>query len=332
MRLDGYIPTAVGAAYGPVVGRIVPVRGVWSAEAYALDTSEGQFFLKVYDKRRPSVQPWIRRMDIYLPLMVRLSQSPEFGFHLPRLRLLPDGRDRLETDEEIFLLFDYIPGHTLEQSPLTQGQAAELAGILAGLHDFPTDDLVGNQALAEDLSLPFRKVLAEAFTRTSHLPEPLKKILSPHAARLSAALDFTVRLNAFRRESHPRLVLGHNDAHRGNLMQSEHLILLDWEGLSLVPAEADLFMLVDEPHFPDFMREYTRRRPGFVLNDKLLYYYCFHRRMIDVFEFIVQLLYDRPEPETAETALARLAREVAEIGPPLEEYGEETVKVFDGNL
>lgn len=261
-------------------------------------------------------------MDDYLPLMVRLSQSPGLGPHLPRLRLLPDGRDRLETDEQVFLLFDYIPGSTLDQNPLTPGQAEELAGILADLHSFPTDGLVENQTLAEDLSLPFLEVLTETFRRTACLPEPLRQILAPHSAQLSAALDLTVRLNTFRRGSGPQLVLGHNDVHRGNLMQSGRLILLDWEGLALVPAEADLFMLVYEPHFPAFMREYARRRPGFASNEKLLYYYRFHRRLTDIFEFIIQLLYDHPEPETAEAALAHLERECAETGSLFEEYGD----------
>ena len=79
---------------------------------------------------------------------------------------------------------------------------------------------------------------------------------------------------------------------------NEEPVLVDWEGLKLAPAEADLFLLADKPWYPHFGEIYTALRPDYRPNAMAMEFYTLRRWLEDLYEWIQQLLFDRPDAKT----------------------------------
>lgn len=292
--------------YGIDVLDITGDNSGWSSQGYKVHSPDGTFFLKEYSRLRPSVLPWIQRMDAYLPVQALLQEIPELCLHMPLLRHTVGGELKVELGNAVYLLFSYVEGHTLGDTLLTPEQARELGRIMATLHALRAVPGHLLENLAEDLNLPFAVALQNCLTDLAKLPARLKHTLGHHAAVLSDALTLLFKLRDDARNHCSRLVLCHTDAHGFNLMQGTHLTLLDWEGLCLAPAEADLFLLTHQPHFGLFLEEYASHSKGFCLNRQLLQYYHMRRQLEDIFEFLQQILRDETAPATLESAYSCL--------------------------
>src|SRR5690625_4345995 len=97
-------------------------------------------------------------------------------------------------------------------------------------------------------------------------------------------------------------------------MQSEQLMIIDWEGLRLAPAEADMMFFVDQPYFHTFLRIYQTFHPNYSINPGALNFYKKKRKLEDIWEFIEQLLYDNPDEQTRNAAINHLKRELNNLG------------------
>jgi spectinomycin phosphotransferase len=128
---------------------------------------------------------------------------------------------------------------------------------------------------------------------------PLLILSSPHADLLVKAIHETLRLRDTVRLRYSPLVLCHGDAHGNNVIQGERLVLADWEGLHLAPAEADLFIYAWHPHGDMLLEAYEAARRGYRINHDLLNFYV-RRRRIDVWVDIQRLTEE--SPDEAETA------------------------------
>lgn len=87
-------------------------------------------------------------------------------------------------------------------------------------------------------------------------------------------------------------------------MWNGNLILIDWEGLSLAPVEADLFSFTDGFFF-DYAQElffsaYQQGQTGYRIDENALAFYRLRRRLEDISEFACSLAYD--ELSAAETS------------------------------
>ena len=304
------------ARFGLWPTSIREVRGGWTAKAYRVDTEQSSYFLKVYDKSLPSIRYWIGRIGVYMPVLGWLSGTPELGRNVIKPIRTLDGQYKAETDGFVYLLFDYVTGETPGSGGLTAPQTAELAGIIARLHNL-SDRLPREFAgLDEDVSLPFCEDI-ERYLGAEHQVGDLSRLIGANAELLHAAVAETVRLRDEVRLGFQPLVLCHADAHPNNVMQSDRLIVVDWEDMRLAPAETDLILYAFGSgwpiNWPVFRDAYLSLRPGFHINSDLMRFYLIRRRLDDVCSDITRLSLEQPGEEEAATMYGWLDRHFTEI-------------------
>lgn len=284
--------------YGLDIRDITRTQGGWSADAYVVVAESGKFFLKAYDKRRASVQPWIKNMAHYLPVCAWLGERSKLGGRVPRMIANGAGEYKTETADNIFLLFDFIEGGVIGEKTLPRDGLEQLAQIVADLHSITAADIpLDTRGIVEDLSLPFCEHLRAVMRNMSAVPEQMRKIFTAHADVLNAVIDEVYALRDTARAGATHVALCNTDIHNWNLMCDTHVVMLDWEGICLAPAEADLFIF---PYFGDasaFMEAYMRLRPGFAPNRELMRFYTFRRDIEDIWGFTNQLIGDSPDAE-----------------------------------
>jgi len=108
--------------------------------------------------------------------------------------------------------------------------------------------------------------------------------------------------------------LCHNDIHGWNVItQGNGLVLLDWEGLSFAPREADLFMFKYERYWgqrwDEFYDVYKKTHPNLEINETVMRFFQLRRRLNDVDEFINNIVLDNESDEVKEEARQALIRE-----------------------
>ena len=284
--------------YGIKASELVEVRGGWSARAFlvkAAGDGEGgaRFFLKAYDNTRSSVIPWIARIDNYIHVLAWLSQTPTLSGRVASPVAADGGGYKARLGDEVLLVFDYVEGITPGYGQLSGAQKCELAGILAILHGFGVELPVDTRGLKEDISLWFCQAL-RAYLEGEPGDEP-GLYMRRHKATLLTIIDKTTRLRGKARAGAVALSPCHTDAHGGNVIQGERLVLVDWEGLCLAPAEADLFMFAGDDDWPAVLDAYRAARSGYALNRDLLMFYRCRRIVEDIWFDILCLRGDDPD-------------------------------------
>ena len=61
--------------YGIQVQSLQQIPAGWSASAWKVHSECGDYFLKVYDKHKPSTRNWIARIDSYMPVVLWLHEN-----------------------------------------------------------------------------------------------------------------------------------------------------------------------------------------------------------------------------------------------------------------
>lgn len=194
-------------------------------------------------------------------------------------------------------------------------QVQQIAKIIATLHSYRDEIPVNTKNIREDFSLPFlnqlKEILHKEFVSSS---VDLKDLLGVYINPLEGSIDRVERLAMDIRRSNPKMVLCHTDIHNWNLMQSdEQIVLIDWEGLKLAPAEADLMFFVDKPYYDIFINIYQKLHKDFVINMDTLLFYRIRRKLEDIFEFIEQLLYDKQEEQERNETIKLLMSELNDL-------------------
>jgi thiamine kinase-like enzyme len=287
--------------------QIYPATGGWSALAYKVHCDNYNCFLKAYEKKNVSTAYWTAHLDDYMPVLVWLSRESPLSKKVPSPVLTTDGGFWCQDEEHIFVLFDYIEGETVGETPLSHHQVLELAQIMAELHTVGATLPFSIQALEDDFSLPFL-VKLEAFLNRdlADSPSHVKNIAKPYKAQLLEKVEELCGYQNILKRSGTLKTLCHTDAHGWNLMQSRSLILIDWEGMRLAPAEADLFMFAGKENWDVFWERYSQLRPGYILNPLALRFYTLRRKMEDIWAFMERLLYDGISGEQRQKALVYL--------------------------
>jgi len=288
--------------YGVTSHAIMPALGGFSTKAayHVTDADGAAYFCKVYDPSRPTTRFFIERIDRYMPALDCLSALP--ALHGRILQPIParSGGFKTETDGDVYVLFLFVPGETPGIQGMTRAQTAELAEILALLHESSSSILFEAPGLAEDTSLPFCAQLKSFLHNADVKRGLLSDILSSHTDALFWAIDKTLRLRDTVRLGYAPLVLCHGDAHGNNVIQGERLVLADWEDLRWAPAEADLFIHAWHPHGDTLLEAYAAARRGYRINSELLGFYTLRRRIEDMWADIQRLTEE--SPDEAETS------------------------------
>ena len=289
--------------YGIISDSIFPVTGGFSTKAaYRVADLDGiHYFVKVYDKSLPTTRFFVERIDTYMPVLDWLSTSPALCGRILTPIPAQTGAYKVEANADVYVVFLYIWGEVPDIQRMTRAQTVELAEILAHLHDidkaaipFETPDL------AEDISLPFCDQLMGYLSERDAKYDVLDPLVSPHGNMLRTAIRETLYLRDATRLEYSPLVLCHGDAHGNNVIQSKRLVLADWEGLRLAPAEADLFIHAWHPHGDTLLEAYAAARNKYRINHELLRFYTLRRRIEDIWVDIQRLSQESPdESETA---------------------------------
>ncbi len=307
-----YIGKALFNQYNLTVYSAKEVLGGWSASAFIVQTDKGEYFAKVYDKHRPSVQLWIDRMALYMPIVMWLSGNTPLKDKMVAPILTKSADYKAENADFVLIVFPLIKGITLCETQLTSAQITQLADTLALLHSYGAEIPIPTEPLVELFSLPFLSSL-DAAVHADNIPLGLRKALQTNLHKINKAVDALQLLSEHMRLNPPRQVLCHTDVHGWNLMWSNRLILIDWEGLRLAPVESDLFSFSDGFFF-DYAEEelfaaYKKARPEYTANEMAMHFYRLRRRLEDIAEFAHSIVNDNLTPIEIEESLSCLQKE-----------------------
>lgn len=270
---------------------ITEQQGGWTSLAYRVENSSGVYFLKVYDKKRKSTSKWTALIDSYIPIVIWLNDN----FLKKRIiELLPTSDNSYKYENEIIicLLFKYIDGETIGDNPLNDQQIEELADIISELHSHGDDVPFSKEAITENYKLPFNNELLY-FLDAENENREVKDIISPFSEKIRELIERTENIKDLVKQNQIPFVLCHSDIHNWNLMQTkENLVLIDWEGLKYAPAESDLYALVNEPYFDNFLSIYRKKHANYIPDEDILLFYKYRRKLEDIWEF-VELLQTR---------------------------------------
>ena len=275
--------------------------GLSAAENYKVQSDDKAFFLKIYDKKKSQFSLWTENINIYMPVLIWLYENTNLCGRIVCPLKTNKGDYRFNDEEEnVYLLFDYIDGEAIEINSLTNSQITEAAEIIACLNNYSIDILessvnaAGAEKIKEDFSVPFCYLL-ENFIANEYQTSPVdvKVAIQPYLEQLKFKNDELKLLAAKVKYKPVKMVLCHTDAHYKNFMQKNgHLILVDWEGMKLAPAEADLFMFTQKKYWDIFIKNYGELRSDFILDNEMLSFYILRRKIEDIWVFIESTLYD----------------------------------------
>jgi spectinomycin phosphotransferase len=314
------IKKIVSENYNLSINDIKQTVGGWSAEAYIAKTEASEYFVKVYDKQRASVQPWIARMELYIPVQLWIYENTPLRDRIIAPLLTTDGKYKAESEDYILLVFKMLHGKTIGNANLDTEQIRQLAVILAELHSYTGLIPIETSAIKEDYSLPFLHELI-SIMEAKDKPAELYNLLSLYTDDIKKGIEILKELSVSQQGKGVHNVLCHTDIHGWNLMLTDKIVLIDWEGLRLAPAEADLFAFSDGFFFDyakeELMSVYQGIRKDYIVSKDAISFYRLRRRMEDISEFLCSLVHDELSPEETTNAFRHLKKECASLSEML---------------
>ena len=300
--------------YGIVSNDVAATAGGFSAKAYrAKDTRGTDYFVKVYDKSLPTTRFHAARIDSCMPVLDWLAKTPGLSGRVLTPVATRSGAYKAETERNLYVLFLFVHGSLPKVQGMTRAQTAELAEILALLHENGDNIPFETYGIDEDTSLDFCGSLVRFLDGPNGKNGVLYGLVAPHSDMLRLAIRQALHLRDTIRLGYSPLVLCHGDAHGNNVIQGERLVLADWEDLRCAPAEADLFIYAWHGYGDTLLKAYASARGGYGIDFELLHFYVLRRRIEDVWVDIQRLTEESPgETETAKL-LECIARGIAEV-------------------
>jgi spectinomycin phosphotransferase len=193
---------------------------------------------------------------------------------------------------------------------LTTSQVKDLASIVVELHSHGKDIPISTQLIKEDFDIEFTNKITSHLEQIDTLNAPLKELIQPSALHILHGIKLLTELSTVLKNSNLKSCLCHTDIHEGNILQTESgIVLIDWEGLKLAPAEADFFDIVRKDWQSIFFKKYKEIHPSYESNLDCLKFYQLRRILEDIWEFIEQLQYDEQSEEEQKVSLAYLESE-----------------------
>ena len=291
--------------YGITPSVILSVKGGWATKAaYRVTNIDGiDYFVKVYDRHLPTIRSITDRIEKYMPVLDWLATSTSLqGRILTPVRSI-EKTYKINTEHDAYVIFLYVDGYVTGVDNTTEKQTIELAGILAQLHTISESIPFETHGLEEDLSLLFCDNLIEFLNNPETENKDLTALIGPHVSMLKAVAKEVLKIRDTKRIGYSPLVLCHGDAHGNNVIQSEKLVLADWDDLRWAPVEADLFIsFLHKKHSNTFLEAYCKARNCYEINYKLLYFYKLRRHIEDIWVDIERIIKESP----GETELSTL--------------------------
>ena len=310
--MNEYISNMLRIFYDINAGQIEKAQGGWSADAYSVKTENIRYFLKVFDKHRNSTQFWISRIDYYMSVLFWLYDNTTFRDDLIMPVTARDGAYKFENADHVFMLYPYINGYTPADKKLSFTQQQKLALIVSKLHKCSQEMPANMLEDVENFDVSFCNELS-SLIETKNNNKPLDTILTRYKQSLAENVEILKQYAKELPEENLHFVLCHTDLHGWNLIQADKLFLLDWEGLKLAPAEADIFSFTEGYFFDyaydSFMNIYQHMFPNYIVNQKAITFYRIRRRLEDITEFAKSILFDNRSESDINRSLEILTKE-----------------------
>ena len=290
---------------------ITQIEGGWSALAYVVEDFDNiKYLLKVYEKSRASTTYLTSKIDAYMPIIEWLNVNTKLKGKIIHPLSTLSGSFKCADKENIYLLSTYIEGSNLLALNLTTSQVKDLASIVVELHSHGKDIPISTQLIKEDFDIEFTNKITSHLEQIDTLNAPLKELIQPSALHILHGIKLLTELSTVLKNSNLKSCLCHTDIHEGNILQTESgIVLIDWEGLKLAPAEADFFDIVRKDWQSIFFKKYKEIHPSYESNLDCLKFYQLRRILEDIWEFIEQLQYDEQSEEEQKVSLAYLESE-----------------------
>lgn len=268
------------------------IKGGWSAAAFVAETSVCRLLVKEYRKSRAVFQKLIAPVDFYMPVLKQLNTDPLLAGKISRPVKIADGRFWLETDDAVYILFEYAAGRRAGQRDFNVKRVSGLADVIARLHDYSVTDFWQAKAPSENFETDFCSSLLDLLRGRS--VSDLWTFISPYMPQIEKTIDFLERQAEQLRKSGCEKVLCHTDIHAGNLITTkDDFVVIDWEGLKFAPPEADLFCVYSQPWKDVFFKQYLMLRQNAHVNQACLLFYQKRRILEDIWEFSEQLQFEK---------------------------------------
>ena len=298
--------------YGIVANKVFPITGGWSALAYKIESENGTFFLKVYEKQKILTDSQLKKLDLCMNVVSWLERNTALQGKINTPVLTKRSDVMVETQDYSYLLFSYIDGITPQTTPLTISQQKELAEISGELHRHGTDIPFDLSSIQETYEIP----CAELSSMKYNLNDSL--CVHRHYDMIMRAIEQAHNMAERVKSIGLPHVLCHTDIHGWNLIQSSRLVLIDWESIKLAPAEADLYTFWGDWYWGDskwgsywetFLPIYQQLCPWYIVNEDNLRFYQIRRHIEDINDFYRQYLYDDMTENETNEVISCLERE-----------------------
>lgn len=292
MEINNRIEAILKEYYDIEVTLIKQQTGGWSALAFFIEDERNKYFLKVYNKKRPSITQWIGAIDRYIPLVKWLQDNTILKNNISSPIFTKLNSNKCEDEEYVYLLSDYIEGTTIGENTLTHNQINELARILGVLNESTSSVPyeLKERLTKETFEIEFCDSLASFIYNDLHMKEDVVLLtVEPYTAYLLDLIDRMRLLSRSLKLKTPQFVLCHADAHNKNIMQGQNMMLIDWECLKLAPQEQDLILNITKPYAAQFLFEYKKYVKYDEPDIDAFEFYFLKRKLEDIWEWIKQL-------------------------------------------
>jgi spectinomycin phosphotransferase len=292
---------------------------------YLADCEDGQryFVTLLNDGALATMQA--ERLDFILTLRSSLYERGLFTAQ-PALHRTLDGKLKAHFDGQPLTVSEFIDGSNIwDHWPPDPALGAELGRLSAQLHN-TTPDLGMDVPYVEQFSIPFESILHKTLADIDdgtliHRPgqQTLRDLIQPRREMILQMFAHLKELSITARQLNAPRVLVHTDMHGGNLIRTPkgELIVVDWEGAMLAPAEFDLFMFMSDG-FDSTLTEYLRTARNPRLHPELFAYYFYRRNLEDIAYFFVSILYENTMDEQDQVDLGYLQHDCLDGWPSLE--------------
>lgn len=295
MEINKRISTILKNNYGIEATSIEQRPGGWSALAFLVEDIKVKYFLKVYNKKKPSISPWIIAIDRYTPLVKWLHNHTDLQNNLVNPIFTRSQSNKCEDEQYVYLLSEHLEGTTIAEKQLSPNQVKELAKILGILHkntsNIPNE--LKKQQVKESFEIDFCEYLSSFIHNDlANTDDIVLDIVKPYTGTLLEKIKRMRYLsNTLKSKSH-QFVMSHADAHNWNLMQGQNLMLIDWECVKLAPQEQDLILIITEPYAGQFLNEYRKFMKYETPDFDAFEFYFLKRKLEDIWEWIKDLRFE----------------------------------------
>ena len=330
MRLEPQIDQArliacVAAEYGVAPRRLTYIPRGEVTYNYVAEAEDGaRYILKVLDGSRLA-RISLQRMPFVLLLMDEL-RSRGLLRNVPQPIFTATGAPTASCDDNQLVLLDYVEGKNPDWETLHRPDVwAWLAHDVAHLH-LATEVLESPCPDIETFEIPFETALLDGMAALAKVTakdrpghQALASLLLPQADTMMALLTRLKELADLSRSLASFNVLCHTDIHKWNLLidADDILTIIDWEGAKLAPAEHDLFAFNGDD-FPAFLEAYLRAGGVRDLHAETFGFYFYRRNLEDLTDYIVRILYEDDDAQSAMDVRAVASEECLASWPCME--------------